>query len=492
MLPSSIAVASPQQPGGFHRPPRLRTLREAGTNLVGGARLLLLGTGHERFHVGSDQAPMLIFIGLLTILISEVISADARAYFNAYGVALLLSKYLVLAMVCHALARIHGRRRRALALFVMLASMVPASVIAMHITDSALGESTVYGWLTWPASALIGLFVMTLVAFSPVYTALEYPRPIETHAGKTFASSLALAVAVWGILVLMPSEAIWHSWKQSPDDQQVSRINVEKTFHRQPELVAQSLKAVLPGRAGVTDLFFVGFAGYASEHVFLNEATSAANLLSKRFGAAGRAVLLANNRRTVDALPLASATNLRAMLAGVSEKMNVDEDILFLFLTSHGAPGRIAVNFWPLDLNQLTAAELKDMLDSAGIKWRVIVVSACYSGSFIDVLKDDNTLIMTASAADRASFGCGHDGAFTYFGDAYFGQALQYEPSFRRAFETAAALIDQRERAEGLTASLPQIHEGARIVDRLKIVEDRLLHAEPDKAPRAAELAERN
>jgi Peptidase C13 family len=31
----------------------------------------------------------------------------------------------------------------------------------------------------------------------------------------------------------------------------------------------------------------------------------------------------------------------------------------------------------------------------------VLVVSACYSGSFIDTLKDDHTLIITAAAANR-------------------------------------------------------------------------------------------
>ena len=110
---------------------------------------------------------------------------------------------------------------------------------------------------------------------------------------------------------MLPSEPIWDSWKAPPEDEQSSRINIEKTFHRQPELVTQALQAVLPGRSGVTELFFVGFAGYAREHVFLNEASAAADLLATRFGAAGRSVLLANNRRTVDVLPLASATNLR-------------------------------------------------------------------------------------------------------------------------------------------------------------------------------------
>ena len=90
------------------------------------------------------------------------------------------------------------------------------------------------------------------------------------------------------------------------------------------------------------------------------------------------------------------------------------------------------------------------MLDEARIKWRIIVVSACYSGGYIEPLKDDNTLIMTASAADRTSFGCGTESDATYFADALFQHALRFEDSFVKAFEQARA-IDRRARkgAEG-------------------------------------------
>ena len=207
------AGALPPPMHELQRPPRFRALREAGANLVGGVRLLLLGTGHERFHLTSDQAPMLLLVGVLTILTLDVSAAEAGGYFNVYGLALLLAKYLLLGVACHALAVLHARRRGALALFIMLAAMVPPLLVAAHIVDSVLGESAVNGWLTTPATALVAIFGMTLLALSPVYTALESPRPIEARAGKTFVSSLALAVVVWGVVVLVPSEAIWESWK---------------------------------------------------------------------------------------------------------------------------------------------------------------------------------------------------------------------------------------------------------------------------------------
>ena len=146
MLAPDTAETVPQH-GEPERLPRLRGLCEAAANVLFGARLLVSGTGHGRFHVASDQAPLLMLAGVLTILALDAITAGVAGYFNIYGVALLLSKYLVLAVVCHGLARFHGRRLRALALFVMLASMVPAAAIAVHVAnaDSGRGRGAMAG-----------------------------------------------------------------------------------------------------------------------------------------------------------------------------------------------------------------------------------------------------------------------------------------------------------------------------------------------------------
>ena len=49
-------------------------------------------------------------------------------------------------------------------------------------------------------------------------------------------------------------------------------------------------------------------------------------------------------------------------------------------------------------LNSLTPARLTKALDQAGIKNRVLILSACYSGSFVPPLSNENTMILTASA----------------------------------------------------------------------------------------------
>ena len=109
--------------------------------------------------------------------------------------------------------------------------------------------------------------------------------------------------------------------------------------------------------------------------------------------------------------------------------MDPEEDVLFLFLTSHGTKdGRLSIALYPSAGSRTSPPpELRKMLDDAGIRNRVIVVSSCYSGTFVDALRDDDTLVMTASAKNRNSFGCSNEADFTYFGKAYFDEALRVD-----------------------------------------------------------------
>jgi hypothetical protein len=110
------------------------------------------------------------------------------------------------------------------------------------------------------------------------------------------------------------------------------------------------------------------------------------------------------------------------------------------------------------------------MLDSAGIGQAVIVMSACYSGSFLDDLARKDRLILTAAAADRASFGCRDGNEWSDFGQAFLSEMLPRHPDPRIAFEQAKVVIQARETAQDLPHSLPQRDEGEAIgpvIDRV-------------------------
>ena len=102
------------------------------------------------------------------------------------------------------------------------------------------------------------------------------------------------------------------------------------------------------------------------------------------------------------------------------------------------------------------------------------MVSACYSGGFIEPLKNNNALILTASAPDRTSFGCGSKSDFTYFGREVFIEQLAHQYSFVASFKNAIEGISRREQAENLKPSMPQLYIGSEISAKLDLLEQEL------------------
>jgi hypothetical protein len=249
----------------------------------------------------------------------------------------------------------------------------------------------------------------------------------------------------------------------------------EDVLIKQPQLLYEALTELEDERPGVTDLYFVGFAPYSAEDVFRKDVEAARDLFDDRFDTDGRSVTLINNPATMLDTPFATVSNLRATLSEIGDIIDPDQDVVMVYLSSHGSRDhKLSIEFPPLQLDALGPETLRKMLDDAGIKWRIIVVSACYSGGFIDALKDEHTLIITASAADRTSFGCGAESAATYFGDALFQHALRFEDSFVKAFEQAKKLIAERERSEKRQPSNPQIFVGEQMQTKLPELEAEL------------------
>jgi hypothetical protein len=129
--------------------------------------------------------------------------------------------------------------------------------------------------------------------------------------------------------------------------------------------------------------------------------------------------------------------------------MDREHDILFVFLTSHGSrQHELVLNQNGMELADLPAAQLARFLRESAIRWKVVVISACYSGGFLDALKDDGTMVITAARHDRQSFGCADENEFTYFGRAYFKEALPQASSFQDAFRKAEVLVQEMEARE--------------------------------------------
>jgi hypothetical protein len=288
-----------------------------------------------------------------------------------------------------------------------------------------------------------------------------------TRVGRVAAVPLALGVVALPLLSADFAGSLWTSARADRDEATAATLDAtasEEVLYLQPKLLERALAGVLPRREGRPNLYLVGVAGYGAQNVFRREVDAVDALFADRFGTRGRSVKLINNAATVRDTPIATRTALASTLARVGALMKPDEDVLFLFLTSHGSKdGRFSMSLRPRRINDLTGADLKAMLDDAGIRNRVIVVSACYSGGFIDALRDDDTMILTASSQDRNSFGCTNEAEFTYFGKAYFDEALRVTDSFSEAFDRALPVIAGREKTEDYEPSAPQRYVGARI-----------------------------
>ncbi len=279
----------------------------------------------------------------------------------------------------------------------------------------------------------VWLSLMAAVGFGWVSDAL-YVRPAVWYAGDTAESAEYTVIGQEG----------------------------ERLLFEQPERIQRAVGQIAPREPGQPNAFFVGFAGYGEQKVFAEEIALAAQVIGTRYGSVNRSVSLVNDQRDLNAFPLATAAGLRRTLLEVGKRMDRSEDILFLVVSSHGEKGaEVVVENGELPLRQLDGAELADAIHDAGIRWKVVVISACFAGGFIEALKDDYSIILTAAAADRTSFGCSDDRDLTYFGEAFLRDALPGAKSLREAFSRAKTYIGNREGIEGVEPSDPQAFFGA-------------------------------
>ena len=208
-----------------------------------------------------------------------------------------------------------------------------------------------------------------------------------------------------------------------------------------------------PAFEGTPKLAVVSFGLFGDQDVFRSEATGAAAVVANRFGAAA-SIVRSNTKKSGDA----TVETLAAALNTAAAKIERQQDILFVILTSHGSrDGLVVTSGRP---NILTPANLSRLLFWTGVERKVVVISACYSGIFIPRLADTNTLVITAADADHPSFGCQDRAKWTYFGEAFFNQALRRAASLKSAFTQASSLILKRELQSGFDPSHPQIAGG--------------------------------
>ncbi|HTP97963.1 MAG TPA: C13 family peptidase [Casimicrobiaceae bacterium] len=439
-------------------------------NLRAGLRVVcFLGMRGTDVVADWTQFAMLLVLSVLSTLVWQMATVGWPGYVNLWALPETLFFVPLLCLAAWSMAALGRRADETLALVVSVMSaglwldafIGLATLVADHLPAKDAGP-----WVRWILFYVaVGWFVACLVVAASRRVALAWPaRPLATL--------LAVAVVGYPLLTIGHDRTLWTKPYEESDAPAAradyDAVAREDVLYLQPRLLERDLAQLLPRQAGRPNLYLIGVAGYADQDVFRREVDAVDALFAERFGTRGRSLRLVNNRATVRTTPIATHTALAESLKRVGGLMDPEQDILFLFLTSHGSKnGRFSLSFYPLHLTDLTALELRGMLDEAGIRNRVIVVSSCYSGGFVEPLKDDDTLVMTASSRDRNSFGCSNEADFTYFGKAYFDEALRATDSFTEAFARALPVIAARERKDDYKPSQPQSFVGARIEAKL-------------------------
>lgn len=264
-----------------------------------------------------------------------------------------------------------------------------------------------------------------------------------------------VAAANRGIVTEQGRDAAWH--------------------YAQHRKLSAAIDALKPQRPGVVDAYVV-VVGFDSDPVFGREAEETARVLARRYDAVGRTIVLSAGSGALDkAVPDGSPANFEVALGAVSAKMDVKEDVLILYTTSHGAP-EIGLSYRDGDhgFGWIGPKRLADLLNGVSIKRRLVMLSACFSGELLPHLVNDTSIIVTAADRDQTSFGCAPGNDWTFFGDALINNALRTPQPLDTAVAQAFDLIRGWETARHLTSSRPQFYTGSEAGIWLDALEKRM------------------
>lgn len=206
----------------------------------------------------------------------------------------------------------------------------------------------------------------------------------------------------------------------------------------------------------------MAIAAGGSQAIFGREAEAVQGLLGRRLGRSAAGVLLSNAAAHHDRQPLANRDNLTAVLTAIGERFDPATDLAVIFLTAHGGPNSALQTDMPnsLALQSIDAWFLAEQLARTPITRRIVIVSACFSGTWLDPLAAPDAIVLTASSATRTSFGCDDRREFTHFGTALLGGGLGQGASWRESFERLQAETQTIETRLRLPPSVPSVSVG--------------------------------
>ncbi|GAA0654769.1 C13 family peptidase [Brevundimonas lenta] len=134
-----------------------------------------------------------------------------------------------------------------------------------------------------------------------------------------------------------------------------------------------------------------------------------------------------------------------------------------IYFTSHGTPEGMVYGDDLMTPDIMAGAVRR----TCGTRPTVVIISACFSGVFVNALQGPNRMVLTAARRDRTSFGCGADERYPWF-DGCVLEALPTATDFLSLAAGARACVTRKEQAAAVPLpSEPQLFVGADMQMRL-------------------------
>jgi len=204
---------------------------------------------------------------------------------------------------------------------------------------------------------------------------------------------------------------------------------------------------------------FLGSAQHSQSLVFQRDILSMEKNL-KNIQPKTVSILLSNQVQTQQLeFPFATTTNLALIFDRLASWSHAQPMSLTVLVSTHGSPGALSVNIGNRYHQPLRTAQLNSWLDRLHPRTQVtLLLSACYSGSFVDALQGPNRMILSASDADRSSFGCNYHEKNTWFIGQLLGPHFAPQSTWNEVFTSTRTGVEAQERALRMSPpSNPQI-----------------------------------
>ena len=416
-------------------------------------------------------------LGVLRMVV-QLAAAGSGAGFNPYGLNALVA-WLALEAAVTALFVPPAARSTALSAMFALTIVGEAAIEAIRLGApffpvSAITDPFWRGHAV-PVVLFTGLSVWWIGATTTILQSFS-PQPRLVAFGRMaglWLALLAVAAAVPHAPVFVPRDFdirdanLWETLAARLASSAGAKDQAGRALQVQGALLATETADLAPTTKGATNVYALGVAGWADQDVFVKELDGGLAAMSEIFPIHGRTLRLINDRGTADHVPLATDRNFIAAIQAIGKVMNKTDDILLLFMTSHGEHTGFALKFPNETAGELTPQLVAATLNNEGIKNRIVIVSACFSGVFVPPLANDDTIVLTAADAENTSFGCAPERDWTYFGDAFFRQSVRRGRDLQHTFENARTLISGWELMDHAKPSNPQAHFGPTLVAKL-------------------------